>query len=121
MPVNQMISRAARLGLPRERSSSRSTAHGKTLVVLSTPTSAIMANSSRMTLRSTACWAASNEISLNGEKYEISQTSATAPIGISTRCTRSAASSANTPTRIAATMPWLSASRVESKPWHQAR
>ena len=67
-PVNQMMSRAARLGLPRERSSRRSTAQGKTLVVLSTPTSAIIENSSRMTLRSTASFAASNEISLKGVK-----------------------------------------------------
>src|SRR5258708_32681793 len=32
-PVNQMINRAARLGMPADRSSSRPTAHGKTLVV----------------------------------------------------------------------------------------
>jgi len=61
-------SRAARLGLPLERSSRRSTAQAKTLVVLSTPTRAIIENSSRMTLRSTASLAVSNEINLNGVK-----------------------------------------------------
>ena len=66
VPVNHAISVWMIRGRPPARRSSRPTAQGKTPVVLSTPTTAIIAASRSRTFRSSASLAPSNEISLYG-------------------------------------------------------
>ena len=121
MAVNQAMSVMTTSGCPRARRIRPATAHSKTPVVLSTPTTAIIDASSTSTLMSSASIVPSNDSRWNGVKYVTTHSTATAPRTMTTRCAASSDSSTNTLTRITATMPCDTGSVVEAMPVSAAR